>query len=57
MIPEFALRGGYRVNYENQGLTAGLGVFWRNMAVGYAYEDMSDDALDPGHRFSLEFFF
>lgn len=57
VIPEFALRGGYRVNYETQGLTAGAGFYWRNMAVGYAYEDMSDEALDPGHRFALEFFF
>lgn len=57
VVPELALRLGYRVNYENQGLTAGLGLRWREVGVGYAFEDMSDDALDPGHRFSLEFFF
>lgn len=57
VVPELALRLGYRVNYENQGLTAGLGVRWREVGLGYAFEDMTDDALDPGHRFSLEFFF
>ncbi len=57
VVPELALRLGYRVNYENQGLTAGLGLRWREVGLGYAYEDMSDDALDAGHRFSLEFFF
>lgn len=57
IVPELALRAGYRVNYENQGLTAGLGLRWREVGVGYAYEDMVDDALDPGHRVSLEFFF
>ncbi|MBD3222700.1 PorV/PorQ family protein [bacterium] len=57
VVPELALRLGYRVNYENQGLTAGAGVFLKGVGVGYAYEDISDDALDPGHRFSLEFDF
>ncbi|MEZ4387629.1 MAG: PorV/PorQ family protein [Candidatus Krumholzibacteriia bacterium] len=57
VVPELALRLGYRVNYENQGLTAGLGVRWREVGLGYAYEDVADSALDPGHRFSLEFFF
>lgn len=57
VVPELALRLGYRVNYENQGLTAGLGVEFPEFALGYAYEDISESALDPGHRFSLELFF
>jgi hypothetical protein len=57
VVPELALRTGYRVNYENQGLTAGAGVYLRGIGVSYAYEDIADDALDPGHRFSLEFVF
>lgn len=57
LVRELALRAGYRVNYQNQGLTAGMGLRWREVGVGYAYEDIVDEALDPGHRFSLEFFF
>jgi len=57
LVPELALRAGYRLNYENQGLTAGAGFRYRAFGLGYAYEDIADDALDPGHRFSLEFFF
>lgn len=57
IVPELALRLGYRLNYENQGLTAGAGVFFKGVGVSYAYEDITDDALDSGHRFSLEFDF
>ena len=57
LVPELALRMGYRFNYENQGLTAGAGFRRGTFGLGYAYEDIVDDALDPGHRFSLEFFF
>ena len=57
LVPQLALRAGYRVNYENQGLTAGAGFRYRMLGLGYAYEDIADDALDPGHRFSLELFF
>jgi hypothetical protein len=57
LVPELALRLGYRVNYENQGLTAGAGVRYGVVGLGYAYEDITDDALDSGHRFSLEFYF
>lgn len=57
LVEQLALRLGYRINYENQGLTAGAGLRVREFGLGYAYENMSDDALDPGHRFSLEFWF
>ncbi len=57
LVPELALRLGYKVNYEKQGLTAGAGFRHENFGIGYAYEDITDDAFDPGHRFSLEFFF
>jgi hypothetical protein len=57
VVPELALRAGYKVNYENLGLTAGAGFTYRQFGISYAYEDVSDDALDPGHRFSLEFVF
>lgn len=57
IVPELAVRLGYRFNYDNQGLTAGLGFYRGLFGLGYAYEDITDSALDPGHRFSLEFFF
>lgn len=57
LVPELALRVGHRFNYENQGLTAGLGFRYASFGLGYAFEDIADAALDPGHRFSLEFYF
>lgn len=57
VVPELALRLGYRFNYDNQGLTAGAGFRHGTFGIGYAFEDIADNALDPGHRFSLEFFF
>jgi len=57
VVPEFALRIGYKVNYENQGVTAGAGFRYKALGLGYAYESISDDALDAGHRFSLELYF
>ncbi len=57
VVPELALRFGYKFNYENQGLTAGAGFRHRSFGLGYAFEDIADSALDPGHRFSLEFYF
>ena len=57
VVPELALRVGYRFKYENQGLTAGMGLRHGVLGLGYAFENITDSALDPGHRFSLEFFF
>ena len=57
VVPELALRVGYRVNYESQGVTAGAGFRYGVLGLGYAYEHITDDALDAGHRFSLEFYF
>ncbi len=57
VVPELALRVGYRVNYESQGITAGAGFRYGVLGLGYAYEDITDDVLDSGHRFSLEFYF
>ncbi len=57
VVPELALRAGYRVNYTSQGLTAGAGFRYSNVGVNYAYEDITENGLDPGHKFSLEFLF
>ena len=54
ILPELVLRGGTRINYENQGWTAGAGVKpLKNLAVDYAYENSKIDGFEDGHKFSL----
>jgi len=53
LIPEFALRVGTRINYTNQGLTAGAGFRSGVLGVDYAYEASKVDGLSDGHKFSL----
>jgi hypothetical protein len=53
LIPEFALRLGTRVNYENQGLTAGAGFRTGVLGVDYAYEESTVEGFNDGHKFSL----
>lgn len=53
IIPEFALRVGTRINYENQGLTAGAGFRAGVLGVDYAYEESKIDGFNDGHKFSL----
>lgn len=53
VVPEFALRGGYRVNYDSQGLTAGAGFAYGAVGLDYAYEEITAEGLDAGHKFSL----
>jgi hypothetical protein len=53
IVPELALRGGYRVNYDSQGLTAGAGFVYGVVGLDYAYEDITASGLEAGHKFSL----
>ena len=53
LIPEFSLRAGTRINYENQGLTAGAGFRAGVLGVDYAYEESTVEGFDDGHKFSL----
>ncbi len=53
LLEEFALRAGTRLNYENQGLTAGAGFRTGRLGVDYAYEQSKVSGLDDGHKFSL----
>ena len=53
IIPEFCLRVGTKINYDLQGLTAGAGFRLKRLTVDYAYEDMTIEGFDPGHKFSL----
>ena len=53
---QFSLRGGYRFNYDTDGLTFGAGLRVpfakdREIRVDYAYQDMG--ILNQAHRFSL----
>lgn len=48
----FFLRGGYKVGYDTQGGTAGLGVLYRGFAIDYAFL-IADNDLGNNHRFSL----
>jgi len=50
----FALRGGYRQNYESYGVTAGAGFSKDFLSVDYAWMESRND-LDSTHRFSLSF--
>ncbi len=54
------LRGGYNINYDAEGLAAGVGFHFPVSVAGqanldYAYTDMRD--LGAAHRFSLKFLF
>jgi len=53
LIPEFSLRIGTRINYQNQGLTAGAGFRAGVLGVDYAYEESTVEGFDDGHKFSL----
>lgn len=56
----FFLRGGYKFNYDTEGLTTGLGIKFPTSVssqsrLDYSYSDM--ETLGGSHRFSLTFSF
>jgi hypothetical protein len=51
-----ALRGGYKIGYDSQGATFGLGVVYRDIAIDYAFLPV-DNELGDSHRFGLGFSF
>ena len=54
IVPELALRGGTRMNYDNQGWTAGAGFRpIKTLSVDYAYESSKIDGFSDGNKFSL----
>ena len=54
IIPEMSLRGGTRVNFDNQGWTAGAGFHpLPRLTVDYAYQNSKLEGFDDGHKFSL----
>jgi len=48
----FFLRGGYKVGYDSQGATFGLGGTYRRFSLDYAFM-LVDNDLGDGHRISL----
>lgn len=53
VLGEFALRAGTRLNYDNQGLTAGAGFRTGRLGLDYAFEESKVAGFDDGHKFSL----
>jgi hypothetical protein len=53
MLPEFVLRAGTRLKYDNQGLTAGAGFRTGRLGIDYAFEESKVEGFDDGHKFSL----
>lgn len=51
-----ALRAGYKINYDEEGLTLGAGVNYRGMHVGYSYTSMGT-YLGAANRLSLNYSF
>lgn len=54
LIEELYLRFGTRLNYESQGMTAGAGFNLSLLSVDYAYEDMTTEGFDDGHKVSIQ---
>lgn len=48
------LRGGYKMNYDEEGPTFGFGIKYAGFDVGYSYDSFGD-ILDPVNRFSIGF--
>jgi hypothetical protein len=53
LLGEFALRAGTRLNYDNQGLTAGAGFRTGRLGIDYAFEESKVSGFDDGHKFAL----
>lgn len=47
-----ALRTGYKINYDSEGLTLGAGVKFRQFGIDYSYNNFGD-YLEDVHRFSI----
>ena len=48
------LRGGYKFNYDTEGLTLGAGLKLKGLGVDYSYCSYGE-YLSAVHRFSLSF--
>ncbi|TFG94392.1 MAG: hypothetical protein E4H13_14940 [Calditrichales bacterium] len=48
------LRGGYKLNYDEESFSLGFGLMYKNYRIDYAFSDFGD-FLDSVHRFSFGF--
>jgi hypothetical protein len=48
------LRGGYKLKYDQEGMTFGFGLNYTNVSIDYSYSDFGD-YLDSVHRFTVGF--
>ncbi|MDY0111563.1 MAG: PorV/PorQ family protein [Candidatus Syntrophosphaera sp.] len=51
-----SLRVGYKINYDAENLTAGLGLNWKNLGIDYGWASFSDH-LNNVHSFGLSYQF
>lgn len=50
----FFLRGGYKINFDEEGFSVGAGVDYSNIRVDYSFNDFGE-YLDSVHRFTVGF--
>jgi hypothetical protein len=50
------LRAGYKGNYDEEGLTAGLGINWHNVGIDYGWTSFSE-RLNDTHSFGVTYNF
>jgi hypothetical protein len=48
----FALRAGYKIGYDLDSFTCGVGFVWKNFQLDYGW-GMSGSKMGDNHRFSL----
>jgi len=48
----FALRAGYKIGYDLDSFTCGVGFIWKNLQLDYGW-GMSGNEMGDNHRFSL----
>jgi len=56
VLDRIALRGAYKLNYDAEGLSAGLGVKVGKLDINYGWADFNS-ALDDVHSFGLSWNF
>ncbi len=52
-MDDFSFRVGTRINYDNQGLTAGAGFRTGILGVDYAFGESRVEGIEEGHKFAL----
>jgi hypothetical protein len=50
------LRAGYKFNYDEEGLTAGIGLNWQNIDIDYGWTS-NTDRLNDTHSFGISYNF